>query len=187
MAGWSLLVLTIILVASSDARDCRIENIKVERGADEATITWRTAAQCDKSNIERYEVIWSHAKYKACRDGRKDKSDSAIGSKEVVKTKAVINGLRPFSIYDITIKTTTKDGSQIEAIRTHLETEMDVPDTRPRLSPTNGRYERAINFIWLDPQESECIHQNGKRNNIQTTNIIVSYTQVDRMATKLNC
>jgi len=164
MAGWSLLVLTIILVASSDAQDCRIENINIaEKGADEATITWRTAAQCDKSNIERYEVIWSHAKYKACRDGRKDKSDSAIGSKEVVITKAVINGLRPFSIYDITIKTTTKDGSQIEAKHKHLETEMDVPDTKPRLSPANGRYERAINFIWLDPEESECIHQNGRQ------------------------
>jgi len=163
MAACSLVLLTLLLVARGDAQDCTIENITAETEAASATITWRTTPQCDKSNIERYEVIWSHAKYKACQDGRRDESDNAVGSKEVVITKVVINGLRPFSIYDITIKATTKDGSQIERKRKHIETEMDVPDTRPRLSPANVRLERAINFIWLDPEETECIHQNGRQ------------------------
>jgi len=38
-----------------------------------------------------------------------------------------------------------------------------VPDTKPRSSPANGRFEKAINFIWQDPEESECIHQNGRQ------------------------
>lgn len=152
------LFLFIVIEAASD---CYLEKIKKETTANSATITWETSKQCDKANIERYEVIWSHVKYMACIDKRKD--NSAYGSTEVVITKLTVSDLHPFSIYDMTIKTTMKDGSKIVQANSTFETKMDVPDTRPRLSPTSDRYKQAINFIWLDPDQSECIHQNGRK------------------------
>jgi len=156
-----LLVSLFLFIVIEAAKDCSIKDIKKETTANSVTITWVTSKQCDKANIERYEVMWAHTKYMACTEGGKD--SSAYGSKEVVITKLKVTDLRPFSIYDIRIKTTTKDGSRVEEANSTFETKMDVPDTRPRLSPTSDRYKQAINFIWQDPAESECIHQNGRR------------------------
>eukprot|EP00092_Neocalanus_flemingeri_P058135 GFUD01069231.1.p1 GENE.GFUD01069231.1~~GFUD01069231.1.p1 ORF type:complete len:658 (-),score=71.81 GFUD01069231.1:387-2360(-) len=162
------LVSFVILLLSSSIKaspDCYIEINKPETSATSTTITWETSKQCELSNIERYEVFWEHVKYMACIEGLKD--TAAYGSKEVIVTKIIISDLKPFSIYDIKIKTTTHDGSTIEQAKSTFETKMDVPDTRPRLSPTSDRYEHAIKFIWLDPDPSECIHQNGRRDGYQ--------------------
>ena len=153
------LVAFLLLMSVEALQGCNIENIRTETTATSATVTWETSKQCEKSNIERYEVIWEHKKYMACVDGRKD--TTAYGSKEVKVTKLQVSDLHAFSSYEIKIKTTTRDGSQIDQAKSSFETKMDVPDTRPRVSPTSDRYKQAIKFIWLDPEPSECINQNG--------------------------
>jgi len=155
------LVSFLLFVNIEANKDCYIENIEIQTTARSAMITWQTSKQCDKANIERYEVMWDHVKYMACIEGRKD--NTSYGSKEVIVTKVNITGLHPFSIYNIKVKTTINDGSALEQAKDRAETQMDVPDTKPRVSPNIDRYKQAINFIWQDPDPSECIKQNGRR------------------------
>jgi len=160
------LILCYILFITCDAEPvCSIDKdkISIETTARTATISWKSSVGCDKANIERYEVIYTHAKYQACIDGRHN--EAALKSKEAVVTKVKINELHPYSIYNVTIKTTAKDGSQVESTSTTLETKADEPDIQPRHSPLSeiDRHPTSINFVWLDPDETNCIYQNGRR------------------------
>jgi len=155
-----LLVVSLVLPTQA-LQACYIENIKSVPAATSVTITWETSRECDKSNIVRYEVFWEHVKFLACVERRND--TDAYGSKEVIVTKVQVGDLHPFSLYDVTIKTTTHDGSKIKQATSTFETEMDVPDIKPRPSTKNERYQQAINFVWEDFEGSDCISQNGRK------------------------
>ena len=152
----------ILVQLASPAASLRcVSDIRVAAEARTASVWWQVSPQCHPANIARYEVLWEHRKFLACRDGHLD--SSAVGTADVSDAShQTITDLHPYSIYSVTIKTSTKDKSKVDVTRTQFTTKETAPDSRAVVSATPADTQpTSIRFFWAE--SGDCELQHGRR------------------------
>ena len=157
-------LMTIVSILPGMVQACALVNAQVDAAATSFTLTWQTE-ECD-NKIKRAEVQWEHVKFLACTDGHEDPSSRGILD-NLTLTKAVVRNLHPFSIYQVTIKATSKDRSTIKSVTVDVETGMAKPETQARPSNISSRQKTIIRFFWDDPEN--CEKQHGHRDRYEVT------------------
>ena len=153
-------LMTIVAILPGMVQACILENVNFDTTAENITVTWQTKG-CD-TNIKWMEVQWEHKKFLACSGLRKDDPSSRGVLDKLTVSKAVIRNLHPYSIYEVTIKATSKDRSTIKPINETVETRMTTPDTQAKPSNiSRGAQKTIVFFYWEDP--GNCERQNGQR------------------------
>ena len=157
-------VLFLLLLPSALAA-CTLLRATEDLTSDTASLAWSSSEECSQGLIKRYEVQWQHVKYLACPDGRQDQA--SLGVKDgLVTTQTVVQKLHPYSLYEFTIKATSRDGSVIPPLTFPLTTKMAAPKSQPRLE-VGGNEPRKTNikFYWDKPKKCELQH--GQRKEYQ--------------------
>jgi len=162
MRSISLAKVLLLSLPCITLEDCILQNLQGDMEDTSAIVTWEKSSDCEHGNIKRYEIQWHHKKYKACTDGRGNETLSGVKD-DLIGNRAEISGLQPYSIYDFTIKATTRDGTTIPPLSSHppLQTRMAAPKNQPQDKRQNNPQKTTIFFYWQDP--SDCELQNGKR------------------------
>lgn len=153
-------LLLLLQSSSSSLQECVLQNVAGEMEATSVTLTWEISSTCVQGNMKRFEVQWEHMKYLSCPDGRNNTTSRGVKDDLAVST-ANIRNLRPHSIYQFTVKATTRDGRTIAPFTKVLNTKMADPETQPVGQGLNHATQSNIYFYWDDP--TNCELQNGQR------------------------
>ena len=72
----------------------------VEVSGSEAQLSWTYS--CTKDSLDRFKVYYTHQRFLACKDDKKDNSKpSGFGTEEVSDTRVILHNLHPYSEYEV--------------------------------------------------------------------------------------
>ena len=137
---------------------CVIEDPRAEIISQNSTVIIWESSGC----TEKFDVTVQHIAYLACRKG------SGVLQNDVTYTYnsqkfATINGLQPFSDYDIVVSS-IKTTSEKLRIRTTAAQPLNKPQPNPALNITSQR--TSIHFYWKPPDTTgnACQNVRGSKN-----------------------
>ena len=138
-----------------------LDNIEiVEISSTEAQLSWTYS--CSKQSIEKYKIHFTHIKFLACPDERKDISrPSGIGTVEVEDTRVIMHNLHAYSEYEFEVVAVPTNSDKPEILKVIGETEEGVQEVKALRKSSDDYYSSKAVFHWNMPSVSKCVLYNS--------------------------
>ena len=138
-----------------------LKNLEIlELSGSEAHLSWTYS--CVNQNIKKYKVHFTHKRFLACPDDRRDDGrPSGIGTVEVEdKTRVIIHNLHAYSEYEFEVVAVFSNSNKPEILKVISNTLEGNPEVRA-LKSSNDYYSykdtsSKVVFDWSKPKQSQC-------------------------------